>query len=98
MKYFVTNGNFVVLDELKTKKMNIFYQQSEAILDDSPFKIFKLEKEVKFFEQHDRELYEESVNPQKLLSIYLRSYSVKKVYTRSVGSMIEYLGDIGGMF
>ena len=69
------------------------------MLDDSPVKLLSLDESIETFEYHDREFYDVRINPETpiYLSVYFRSHPIKKIYTRSIGSLLEFLGDIGGM-
>ena len=61
--------------------------------------MLSLDNSIELFEFHDRELYDEVISPikPKYLSIYFRTHPVKKIYNRSVGSLLEFLGDMGGL-
>ena len=100
VKYFINNSNFAVLDAEKDKKANLYFQQGEVNIDDSPFKILGIEHKIQYFKQNKRFDFETRKKNQddSHMTIYLRSESFRTIYNRSMGSILDYLGDIGGMF
>ena len=54
---------------------------------------------IEIFEYHNQHTYEEVIRPSnpRHATIYLRADHTKNIYNRSVGSMLEFLGDIGGL-
>ena len=84
--------------------MNLFYTKSSLTLDDSPWKLFEMfKKTVPFFEYMRRIKYEEIADPDEALSekafykIYLRADTTSRHYRRETYSLLEYLGDLGGL-
>ena len=78
----------------------MFFKKSEVVFDDSAFKLFQSEKQAHIFEFDNRYQYDEinlDERPESYFKLYLRSDPTQVVYHRSVGSMLEFLGDMGGL-
>ena len=99
VNHYVERGNFLVINSGLTKLMNLFYRETEIQLDDEFIKLKPEKEPIDSFEfDHMRE-YNEVVNASDpvLIKFFIRSARTKKVYFRSVGSMLEFLGDLGGL-
>ena len=59
----------------------------------------KAQEPIHSFEFDSSREYDEVVDPETpmLTTIYIRHGRTKKLYFRSVGSMLEFLGDLGGL-
>ena len=96
--------NLLVLDSAREQKLNLFYTQSSLTLDDSPWKLFEIFKLTRpFFEYMRFYKYEEKTDPTEPVSdktfyrIYLRADTTSRHYRRETYSLLEYLGDLGGL-
>ena len=79
--------------------MNLFYKQTEIQLDDEYIKIISSQEPINTYEFDNSREYDEIVDPDEpvLTNMYIRQGRTKKLYFRSVGSMLEFLGDLGGL-
>ena len=88
--------------------MNLFFKKSHVILEDNPFKLSQYMygfPQWGFFEFKSRQTYSEFVNTTEIslaerdiYAIFLRTdLSSSRIYKRVIQSMIEYLGDMGGL-
>ena len=98
------NVNLLVLDSAREQKLNLFYTKSSLTLDDSPWKLFEIFKNTRpFFEYMRFYKYEEKKDPTEPVSdktfykIYLRADATSRHYRRETYSLLEYLGDLGGL-
>ena len=69
------------------------------VTDDSGFKLFELIGNQQIFEQGDT-IYRElpfSTENNRLFRMNIRLDPVKNIHIRSVQSMLEFLGDMGGL-
>ena len=96
--------NILVLDSERSQRLNLFYTQSSLTLDDSPWKLFEMFKVTEpFFEYMRYYKYDEKADPDEALSekayykIYLRADTTSRHYRRETYSLLEYLGDLGGL-
>ena len=82
-----------------TKKLDLFYTKSELVTDDNPWKLFSTPQERELFEFNDRHQHDEPFNPEQgsYVDIYIRSDPTKRVYNRSVRSMLAFFGSMGGL-
>ena len=99
VKHYISRDNFLVIKSGLTKMMNLFYSETEIQLDDEFIKLKPPKEPINSFEfDHMRE-YDEVVNATDpvLTKIFIRQSRTKKLYFRSVGSMLEFLGDLGGL-
>ena len=99
MKYRIDRSTWFKINSQVTKKLDLFYKKSELVTDDNPFKLFATPEERELFEFNGRHQHDDPFNPDErnYAEIYLRSDPTKRVYNRSVGSMLEFLGDMGGL-
>ena len=102
IKYQSDLRNTLQLNPKLTKSLDLYFSQSYLILEDSPWKISQYAfgfPKYPFFEFKDRfqdiEYFED---PEILYSIKFKAnMSSNRVYKRVIQSMIEYLGDMGGL-
>ena len=109
MKYSLDPSIFLTFDTQIKNNINLFFTKSKVLLDDSPWKMFDIfTKSFDIFEYVKYYSYTEPVynryNEQTLLkdrtyaSIYLRSDNITRNYTRRTYSLLEFFGDLGGIF
>ncbi len=98
------NVNILVLDSARRQKLNLYYARSTLTLDDNPWKLFEVFKLMKpFFEYMRHYKYEEKPSPgesvadKEFYKIYLRADTTSRHYRRETYSLLEYLGDLGGL-
>ena len=98
------NVNLLVLDSTRVQKLNLFYTQSSLTLDDSPWKLFEIFKTtvpffeyVRYYKYEERADSAEATSEKAFYKIYLRADTSSRHYRRETYSMLEYLGDLGGL-
>jgi len=93
-----------VLDNAYQQKRNVYFMQNNAYLEDNVFKVISPEKHVKVLEQTNSYLYQERVagndtalEDKVFAAFYFRADSHTREYRRQNYSVLEYLGDVGGL-
>ena len=108
MKYSVDPTIFLVFDIERINKLNLFFTQSTVLLDDSPWKMFELfdivfdifeyKRYYKYTEPVSESVLNQPLRDRLLARVYFRSENSTNKYTRRTYSLLEYFGDLGGIF
>ena len=86
--------------------MNLFFTESRVVLDDNPLKFLDIyEQEYFIFEQTRSDSYHEvaqdrenaTLSDRTYAAIYLRADEITKNHIRRTYSLLEFLGDLGGI-
>lgn len=97
--------HFVSLDPNRMQNIDLFYSKSTVLLQDSVFKLFDADKnnEIHILQQQNSFSYQEYITQDTKLEdreyakFFLRADSLTKKYSRENYSILEYLGDLGGL-
>ncbi|CDW89839.1 UNKNOWN [Stylonychia lemnae] len=99
IKYFIDDTFFFELEASKAKKQNIFLQLQEATMEDDYLQ-FGQKKLKQFHQVVNQRSYDDGYQDEKgyIVAIYLRLDSSYNMYRRKVYSVLELLGDLGGLY
>ena len=99
IKQYIDDRFFIEMEENKWKKANIFVMQSVAELQDD-YLLLGQQREQDFVEIENIYFYDDQYDPKEGLigTVYFRFDSHYNVYSRRIYSIMDLLGDIGGMY
>ena len=99
LKQYIDDRFFFDIDSYRSKKANILLQKSSIELQDDYIQLGQFD-EIPFVELQNSHFYETQYNhtERQLGIFYLRFDSQYSVYTRRIYSIMDFLGDIGGMY
>ena len=97
---YIDPTNYIQIDTSKRKKLDLFMHKAHVELDDNQIKLFRDTKNFTVNEFDHSQTHTELIDVEKpeYATIYLRTSQSVREYNRSVGSMLDFLGDTGGLF
>lgn len=95
IKTFVDDSIFFELESDRAKKVNFFTMKSEAELEDDYLQLGQQEN-LEFFNVQNMREYEDKFGGS-YINFYIRYDSQYNIYERKIYSIMDLLGDIGGL-
>ena len=97
---YIDTKNYIQIDTSKKKKLDLFMRKAHVELDDNQIKLFRDTKSFTVNELDFSQAHTALIDAEHLeyAAIFLRTSQVVREYNRSVGSMLDFLGDTGGLF
>eukprot|EP00347_Sterkiella_histriomuscorum_P013629 403363988 len=98
IKYFIDDSLFWDIEVSQHKKANFYVQLQQAQLQDEFLQLGQQE-EMQFHQVNNQRTYDDSYQDAEgiLISIYLRYDPRYDIYNRQIYSILQLLGDIGGL-
>ncbi|TNV83870.1 hypothetical protein FGO68_gene6300 [Halteria grandinella] len=98
VKQFIDDSLFFQLESKRQKRANLMVMKAETELEDQLFQIGQQE-ESSFTMVNNIRTYDDTVDDSEglLITVFLRYDNKYFSYNRQVYSILEYLGDIGGL-
>ena len=96
IKYFIDKTNYLPIDSGMTHHLDVFYQKTELILEDDFIKLIAEDKQIDS-QTYSSKFYRNEHFDDHYITLQIKADPVKRIYTRQVGSLLEFLGDIGGL-
>jgi hypothetical protein len=96
IKHYVDDILFFEIEHNRHKRANVFIMKGEVSLEDSVFQLGN-NRNGNFALVENTRIYEDSLTDDTLATIYFRIDSKYYSYTRDVYTVLEFMGDIGGL-
>lgn len=96
IKHYVDDIHFFEIEHDRHKKANVFVMKGEVDLEDSLFQVGN-SRQGNFAMVETTRNYDDAVTDSTLATIYFRIDSKYYIYSRDVYTVLEFLGDIGGL-
>ncbi|CDW88099.1 accessory gland protein [Stylonychia lemnae] len=98
IKPFIDDSLFFEIESSRSKKNNFYIQQQEAQLEDD-FVQFGQSKNIIFHQVSNNRFYDNQYKKEQgyVVAVFLRYDNRYDVYERKIYSLLELLGDIGGL-
>ncbi|CDW82531.1 UNKNOWN [Stylonychia lemnae] len=98
IKTFIDDSLFYELEANRIKKTNFYIQLQEAELEDDLIQ-FGQSKDIAFHQITEQRYYDDQYSDADgyILAMYMRFDNRYDIYTRKVYSILELLGDVGGL-
>ncbi|CDW91852.1 UNKNOWN [Stylonychia lemnae] len=99
IKYFIDDSSFVEIEANRIKKQNLFLQLQEATMEDDYIQ-FGQQKKKQFHQIVNQKSYDDGYSDDQgyVIALYIRLDSSYSIYRRKVYSVLELLGDLGGLY
>ncbi|CDW83128.1 UNKNOWN [Stylonychia lemnae] len=96
---FIDDQLFFEVESSRVKKTNFYIQSQEAELEDDLIQ-FGQSESISFHQVSNQRFYDNQYRPDEgyIVSVYLRFDNRYDVYSRKIYSILELLGDIGGLY
>ena len=96
IKHYIDDIHFFEIEPERTKRANIFIMKGEVSLEDSIFQL-GYKRDGNFALVENTRTYEDSISDDTLATFYFRIDSKYYSYSRDVYTVLEFMGDIGGL-